>query len=88
VPSLARRLHALEACSGPREKGKPMPIDPEELLPRKKAPDIVLGEDLSAMSEHELEARIVLLETEIARANEAIAARRSTRSQADSFFKK
>lgn len=65
-----------------------MPIDPEELLPRKKAPDIVLGEDLSAMSEHELEARIGLLESEISRCREAIQARRATRSAADSVFKR
>ena len=65
-----------------------MPIDPDELLPKKKAPDIVLGEDLSAMSEHELEARIARLETEISRCREAILARRATRSAADSVFKR
>jgi uncharacterized small protein (DUF1192 family) len=65
-----------------------MPIDPDELLPRKKPPDIVLGEDLSAMSEHELEARIARLETEISRCREAILARRATRSAADSVFKR
>lgn len=65
-----------------------MAIDPEELLPRKKAPDIVLGGDLSTMSEHELTARIAALETEIARCREAIAARKATKSAADSFFKR
>ena len=65
-----------------------MAIDPEELLPRKKAPDIVLGEDLSAMSAHELERRIALLEAEIARAKEAIDARARTKSAADAFFKR
>ena len=65
-----------------------MPIDPDELLPRKKAPDIVLGEDLSAMSVHELEARIAALETEISRCREAIVARRATKSAADSVFKR
>ncbi len=65
-----------------------MPIDPDELLPRKKAPEIVLGQDLSTMSEHELEARIAALEAEILRSREAIAARRATRSAADSFFKR
>jgi len=65
-----------------------MPIDPDELLPRKKAPDIVLGEDLSAMSVHELEARIAALETEISRGREAIVARRATKSAADSVFKR
>jgi uncharacterized small protein (DUF1192 family) len=65
-----------------------MPIDPEELLPRKKPPEIVLGEDLSALSEHELQARIAALETEIARCRAAIDARKSTRSAADSFFRK
>ena len=65
-----------------------MPIDPDELLPRKKAPDIVLGEELSTMSEHELEARIGALETEISRCREAILARRATKSAADSVFKR
>ena len=65
-----------------------MPIDPDELLPKKKAPEVILGEDLSAMSAHELEARIVLLETEISRCREAIGARHSTKSAADAFFKR
>ncbi len=65
-----------------------MPIDPEELLPRKKTPEIVLGEDLSAKSEHELSARIAALEEEIARCREAIKARQATRSAADAFFKR
>jgi uncharacterized small protein (DUF1192 family) len=65
-----------------------MPIDPEELLPKKKAPEIVLGEDLSSISAHELEARIAALEAEIVRSREAIHARRATKSAADSFFKR
>ena len=65
-----------------------MAIDPEELLPRKKPPEIVLGEDLSAKSEFELDARIAALETEIARCREAIAARKVTKSAADAFFKR
>jgi uncharacterized small protein (DUF1192 family) len=65
-----------------------MPIDPEELLPRKKMPEIVLGQDLSTMSEHELVARIAALEAEIARSREAIKARHSTKSAADAFFRK
>ena len=65
-----------------------MPIDPDELLPKKKTPEIVLGEDLSFMSEHELETRIAGLEGEISRCREAIAARRATKSAADTFFKR
>lgn len=65
-----------------------MPIDPDELLPRKKAPEVVLGEDLSTRSEHELEARILQLESEIARCRDQIAQRRATRTAADSFFKR
>ncbi|MBS0275736.1 MAG: DUF1192 domain-containing protein [Proteobacteria bacterium] len=65
-----------------------MPIDPEELLPRKKMPEIVLGQDLSTMSEHELVARIAALEEEIVRSREAIKARQSTKSAADAFFRK
>jgi uncharacterized small protein (DUF1192 family) len=65
-----------------------MPIDPDELLPRKKPPEIVLGEDLSAKSEHELVERIAALEAEITRCREAINARQSTRASADSIFRK
>jgi uncharacterized small protein (DUF1192 family) len=65
-----------------------MPIDPEEFLPKKKAPDVVLGEELSAMSAHELEARISALEAEIVRCREAIRARLATKSVADGFFKR
>jgi len=65
-----------------------MPIDLDELLPKKKAPGIVLGEDLTAMSEHELLAHIAELEAEILRCRAAIAARQSTRAAADSIFRK
>ena len=65
-----------------------MAVDPEELLTKKKKPDIVLGEDLSAMSEYELDARIAALELEIVRSREAIASRQSTKAAADAFFRK
>ena len=38
-----------------------MPIDPDELQPRKKPPEIVLGEDIAMLSAHELENRIAAL---------------------------
>jgi uncharacterized small protein (DUF1192 family) len=66
-----------------------MPIDPEELLPRKKpVNEIALGQDLSAMSAHELEARIALMEEEIVRCREAIKSRNNTKAAADAFFRK
>jgi uncharacterized small protein (DUF1192 family) len=66
-----------------------MAIDLDELLPKKKkVPEIVPGEDLSAMSEHELAARITTLEEEILRCREAIGARQSTRAAADSVFRR
>jgi uncharacterized small protein (DUF1192 family) len=65
-----------------------MAIDPEELLPRKKPAEIVLGEDLSVLSEFELDSRIARLEGEIARCRDAITARRATKSAADAFFKR
>ena len=48
-------------------------MDLDELQPRKKPPEIVLGEDIGALSAHELEARI---------------ARLATKSAAENFFKK
>ena len=56
--------------------------------PRKKLPDIVLGEDISALSAHDLEKRIARLEEEIARCTAAIKDRQATKSAAESFFKK
>lgn len=64
-----------------------MPIDPDELGPRIKTPEFALGQDLSAMSEHELAARIAAMEAEIARHREAIRARQATRNAAAAFFK-
>ena len=68
------------------QKRKAMELD--ELQPRKKLPDIVLGEDISTLSAHELESRIARLEEEVARCRQAIASRHATRSAAENFFKK
>jgi uncharacterized small protein (DUF1192 family) len=64
-----------------------MAIDLDELMPRKPKPETVLGQDLTAMSVHELEARIAALEAEIVRSREALRARSATKSAADAFFK-
>lgn len=65
-----------------------MAIDLDELAPKKPKPEIVLGEDLSAKSAHELETRIAALEAEIVRSHEQLKARAATRSAADAFFKR
>ena len=63
-------------------------MDLDDLQPRKKLPDVVLGEDISTFSAHELEQRIARLEEEVARCRQAIAARPATKSAAENFFKK
>ena len=63
-----------------------MATEPDE--PRKRKPEIVPGEDLSTLSVYELEARIATLESEIARAHDAIRAARASKSAADAFFKR
>ena len=63
-------------------------MDLDDLQPRKKPPEILLGEDIGALSAHELEVRIARLEEEIARCREAIRARLATKSAAENFFKK
>ncbi|MES2293178.1 MAG: DUF1192 domain-containing protein [Pseudomonadota bacterium] len=63
-------------------------MDIDDLTPRKKPPQIQLGEDIAALSAHELEMRIALLEEEIARCKAAIAARHATKSAAENFFKR
>ena len=64
-----------------------MVSDPDD-LPKKPKTEIVMGQDLSAMSEFELTARIETLEGEIARSRDAIKARQATKAAADAFFKK
>ena len=61
-------------------------MDPDDLRPIKK-PDIVVGEDLARLSVAELEQRIVSLESEIVRTREMLAAKNSSKSAADAFFR-
>ena len=63
-------------------------MDLDDSEPRNKLPDIVLGQDISTLSAHELEKRIARLEEEIARCKTAIGERNATKSAAESFFKK
>jgi uncharacterized small protein (DUF1192 family) len=64
-----------------------MPFDPDDLPLKKKFTEIVLGQDVSQLSEFELSARIMEMEAEIARYREQIAARRATKDAASAFFK-
>jgi uncharacterized small protein (DUF1192 family) len=64
-----------------------MPVDPDDVGPRIKPVEFALGQDLSALSEHELMARIAAIEGEIARCREAIKSRRATRNAAAAFFR-
>jgi uncharacterized small protein (DUF1192 family) len=63
-------------------------MDTDDLEPRKKLPQIQLGEDIGALSAHELEQRIARLQEEIARCRTALSSRHATNSAAESFFKK
>lgn len=58
----------------------------DEDRPRPKAEHVV-GQDLSALSVHELAERIDLLKAEIARLEADRAAKQSSRSAAESVFK-
>lgn len=55
-------------------------------LPKKK-PDLVIGENLDAISVAELEQRIQVLESEIARIRAEITRKQASRSAADAFFR-
>jgi uncharacterized small protein (DUF1192 family) len=65
-----------------------MAIDLDELMPKKPKVETVVGEDLSAKSAHELEARIATLEAEIVRTKEALTARTATKNAADAVFRR
>jgi len=51
-------------------------------------PEIVLGEDLGLLSLEELASRIAALKAEIARIESVIAEKRSSRSAAETVFKR
>jgi uncharacterized small protein (DUF1192 family) len=62
-------------------------MDLDDLEP-KKAKSHVLGEDLSKHSVAELDALIETLKAEIARVEEALAGKQSSKSAADAAFKR
>ena len=54
----------------------------------KKRPDMVIGENLDAISIAELEQRIIVLDSEVARIRAEIAKKHTGKAAADAFFKK
>jgi uncharacterized small protein (DUF1192 family) len=58
-----------------------------EDLPRPR-PQMVIGENLDAISVAELEQRIIALDSEIARIRAEIAKKQAGKAAADLFFKK
>jgi uncharacterized small protein (DUF1192 family) len=65
-----------------------MAVDPDNEPLKKKFTEIVLGADLYALSVPDLQERIALMETEIARCREAMTQRNATKDAAAAFFKK
>jgi uncharacterized small protein (DUF1192 family) len=55
--------------------------------PPKKKPEPVIGENLDLMSVAELEHRITVLESEIARVKAEIARKQASKNAADAFFR-
>ena len=55
-------------------------------LPKKK-PEPVIGENLDLMSVAELEHRVTVLESEIARVKAAITRKQASKNAADAFFR-
>ncbi len=53
----------------------------------KPKPVHVVGQDLSSLSLHEIEERVALLKEEIARLEQAFAAKEASQRTAASFFK-
>lgn len=59
----------------------------DDMKPRPKPPEHVVGQDLSTLSVHELKERIQILRDEIARLEADMAAKQSSRSAAESIFR-
>ncbi len=64
-----------------------MPLIDEDDRPKKKVAHEI-GQDLTLLSVKELEERIALMKSEIARLEADIARKQSTRAAADQFFKR
>jgi uncharacterized small protein (DUF1192 family) len=64
-----------------------MPLVDDDDRPQKKVAHEI-GQDLTLLSVSELEARIALMQSEIARLEADIARKQSTRAAADQFFKR
>lgn len=64
-----------------------MPLTDEDDRPQKKIAHEI-GQDLTLLSVKELEERIALMQSEIARLEVDIARKQSTRAAADQFFKR
>ncbi len=56
--------------------------------PRRPRPALEIGGDLSALSESEIDERILALEAEIARLRATLATKKASRQAADVFFKR
>jgi uncharacterized small protein (DUF1192 family) len=63
-------------------------MDLDELQPVKKPKSHELGQDLSKLSVGELKALIADLKSEIARVEEALGAKQSSKSAAEAAFKR
>ena len=62
-------------------------MEPDEVKPQSPAAGLP-GEDLSMFSLKELRERVAMLEAEIDRCKEAIAAKEGARTDAEAFFRK
>jgi uncharacterized small protein (DUF1192 family) len=63
-------------------------MDLDDLQPKKKAKAYELGQDLAKLSVGELAALIEILKAEIARVEAQLAAKQSSKSAAESIFKR
>jgi uncharacterized small protein (DUF1192 family) len=63
-------------------------MDLDDLEPKKKAKPYELGQDLAKLSVGELAALIETLKAEIARVEAQLAAKQSSKSAAESIFKR
>ncbi|MDE2579716.1 MAG: DUF1192 domain-containing protein [Hyphomicrobiales bacterium] len=65
-----------------------MAAEDDPFAPPKKKPAHEIGQNLDALSEHELDEIIALLRGEIERLQQARAAKADSRRAADAFFKR
>lgn len=85
---LEDKIRHLNRWPQPAERNRPMSLFDDDTPKKPQGTKIIVGQDLSTLSESELAERIVELEQEIIRTKETLSKRSNIRNEAEALFEK